>query len=822
MPSCNTGRNIQKYKGAAASTLQDVTDNGNTTTGDIITTSGFFIGDGSKITGISGIGTAFTLQETSDSGNTTSNTIQFTNTITSFTTSGNVLISGNVTASNFYGDGSELTSVALKSDLTSNVGRISTLETKTTDISYIDGTTSISGNLTVLGNTTTIDTVNLIVQDPILQLSNASASVDSGILIARPSGTDNVFVGFDQTLSEFAIGFTDSHAGLSQIVVKDGQDFTLNVHGNVEASYYYGNGTQLTGVTLTTDFTSNVTRIGDLESEVQPVNRGGTNITSYGTGDMLFASASSVLSNLAPGTSGYFLQTNGTGNAPTWENVADIGSATPANLYTDDFITGGPWSGITDANIRVLGNVSNLSNQLVARDDRGDIFVSNVNAIRIYGDGTFLTGVALSTDLTSNTGRISALETKTTDISYTNSGTSKTTIASDLKVTGKLGIGESSPTTPLHIECADTSNQYENGLLVKQSSTSYPAIIGIRTSSTTKDPFISFMVNSDSTGWSYGVDASESNKMKWAYTTTDVSNSTRMTLTNDGKLGIGESTPIAPLHIECADTSTQYQNGLLVKQSSTSYPAVIGIRTSSTTKDPFISFMVNSDSTGWSYGVDASESNKMKWAYTTTDVSNSTRMTLTNDGKLGIGESTPIAPLHIECADTSTQYENGLLVKQSSTSYPAVIGIRTSSTTKDPFISFMVNSDSTGWSYGVDASESNKMKWAYTTTDVSNSTRMTLTNDGKLGIGESTPIAPLHIECADTSTQYQNGLLVKQSSTSYPAVIGIRTSSTTKDPFISFMVNSDSTGWSYGVDASESNKMKWAYTTTDRNNKSRL
>jgi hypothetical protein len=106
MPCCDTGRNIQKYKGAAASTLQDVTDNGNTTTGDIITTTGYFIGDGSKLTGISGASAAFTLQETSDRGNTTSNTIQFTNPITSLTTSGNVIVAGNVTASNFY-DGSQ-------------------------------------------------------------------------------------------------------------------------------------------------------------------------------------------------------------------------------------------------------------------------------------------------------------------------------------------------------------------------------------------------------------------------------------------------------------------------------------------------------------------------------------------------------------------------------------------------------------------------------------------------------------------------------------------------------------------------------------------
>jgi len=51
----------------------------------------------------------------------------------------------------------------------------------------------------------------------------------------------------------------------------------------------------------------------------------------------------------------------------------------------------------------------------------------------------------------------------------------------------------------------------------------------------------------------------------------------------------------------------------------------------------------------------------------------------------------------------------------------------------------MVNSDSTGWSYGVDASDSNKMKWAYSTSDVSTSTKLTLANDGKLGIGTSSP-----------------------------------------------------------------------------------
>ena len=136
------------------------------------------------------------------------------------------------------------------------------------------------------------------------------------------------------------------------------------------------------------------------------------------------------------------------------------------------------------------------------------------------------------------------------------------------------------------------------------------------------------------------------------------------------------------------------------------------------------------------------------------------RLRIDNSGNVGIGESTPIAPLHIECADTSTQYENGLLVKQTSSSHPAIIGIRTSSTTQDPFISFMVNSDNTGWSYGVDASDSNKMKWAYTTTDVSNSTRMTLTNDGKLGIGTTSPSYNLDV---DGTMKLTGGLFVNSS-----------------------------------------------------------
>ena len=457
MAGCNTGRNIQKYKGSGASTLQDALENGNTASLNInLSSPAIFIGDGGGLSNINASATTGNLQAVTDNGATTtnkivltnsatsletsgnivvstnvyatefygdggtlsnisanknfqevtdigastSNKITLTNSVTSLETSGNVLVTGNVTASKFYGDGTTLDGVALSTDLASNSTRIGTVSTD-----LADNSTRISTVSTDLAdNSTRISTVSTDLASNSTRISTVSTDLASN---STRIGTVSTDLADNSTrISTVSTDLVDNSTRISTVST----DLASNSTRIETVSTDLASNSSRIG-TVSTDLASNVVRIGVLESEVQPVNRGGTNITSYGVGDMLYASAPSTLSKLTPSTAGYFLRTNGTSNAPTWESVADIGSATPANLYTDDYITGGPWSGISDANIRVLGNVSNLSNQLVARDDKGDIFVSNVNAIRIYGDGTLLTGVALSTDLVSNSTRIGTVST---------------------------------------------------------------------------------------------------------------------------------------------------------------------------------------------------------------------------------------------------------------------------------------------------------------------------------------------------------------------------------------------------------------------------
>lgn len=120
---------------------------------------------------------------------------------------------------------------------------------------------TVDGNLTVSGTTTFIDTTNMSIEDPIVELAkgNASDTIDAGLIITRP--TSNVAVAFRGDERELAIGYTQSSASSTDVTpIADG-GLDVRVYGNVfannlttmanvEATYLKGDGSEITHVTL--------------------------------------------------------------------------------------------------------------------------------------------------------------------------------------------------------------------------------------------------------------------------------------------------------------------------------------------------------------------------------------------------------------------------------------------------------------------------------------------------------------------------------------------------------------------------------------------
>ena len=268
------------------------------------------------------------------------------------TLNGNV-VGDNVVATNMYGSIEGANTISAS---TIYVG------TGTPDLNgydlRVEGDTEITGNLLVGGTTTTVNTQNLIVQDPIIQLGNAVASVDSGLLLAL--NTDNVYVGYDHTESEFSIGFTDNHAGESSITVKDGVNFKMNVHGNVEASYFFGDGSQLSGIQTATPTLESVVNEGNTTSNVVQFSNATTGIKI--TSNIAFDDKITLQSLTSGSKNGFFvvdtIQLDPTYAEPT-RNVLSYDTTT-GQIYDSGGQGGSSFVNITEeaANVLIGSNLT--------------------------------------------------------------------------------------------------------------------------------------------------------------------------------------------------------------------------------------------------------------------------------------------------------------------------------------------------------------------------------------------------------------------------------------------------------------------------------
>src|SRR6056300_1332200 len=355
---CSVGRSVQKYKGTTASTLQDVTENGNTTTLSIVT-DGFFIGDGGLLSNIQGVSGFGTLEQVTATGNTTSHTIYFQNTVNSWEALGNVSVSGG----SYFGDGSTLSGIMLSD----NVLRIENLETS-------NGL--VWSNLTELrGNVNNLETSNGLVWSNITELrgninnlETSNGLVWSNLIELRGNVT-NLETSNDLVWSNI----TGLRGNVNNLETSNDLVWSnlIELRGNV------------TNLETSNDLVwSNLTNI--LGRTILSNSIGIT--TGFTSGDILYASADNQLSKLSIGSAGVGNVLTVIGSTSiAWQPPTGGGSSSVGNLQqvTDNGETTTAFVQLTNTNtsLRAYGNV---------------IVEGNVTAQTYYGDGTNLSGIMMS------------------------------------------------------------------------------------------------------------------------------------------------------------------------------------------------------------------------------------------------------------------------------------------------------------------------------------------------------------------------------------------------------------------------------------------
>ena len=151
-------------------------------------------------------------------GNTTPVTLEFTNPTTSLVASGNVVVTGNVTADHFVGDGSNITGISSTLQAITDSGPGANVTSNT--VQFTNATTGfvttanveVGGELTVSGNVE-VGTANLFVD-----------TVNSRIGIGTSTPSKTLVVGGDVAFPQ-SVTSTDSHNTTDRALYIGGKDY---------------------------------------------------------------------------------------------------------------------------------------------------------------------------------------------------------------------------------------------------------------------------------------------------------------------------------------------------------------------------------------------------------------------------------------------------------------------------------------------------------------------------------------------------------------------------------------------------------------------
>ena len=287
----------------------------------------------------------------------------------------------------------------------------------TTGALTVAGGVGITGQLSV--NTIALGTTAVSITPSMIFTGTAGTVITMSVLSDTTlawEGSSGQLFSIDNNLSSGEIFSVSDISGLPVITASAGQTITLNEFGGFTQ---VGNG--LASTNTTTGALRVIGGVGITGSlylgSPLLIPSGGTGLTTYTTGDILYASSSTTLARITAGTAGSVLTSAGAGSTPYWALSTGSGGGITLNgltATTQTFATSISGSGFT------IGSATSTHTFYIGLAGNASTGLISGAAQTIFGLKTFASGLAI-----------------------TSGTTSTSTATGDLTVTGGVGIGGS-------------------------------------------------------------------------------------------------------------------------------------------------------------------------------------------------------------------------------------------------------------------------------------------------------------------------------------------------------------------------------------------